>query len=73
MKDELDKGRTPHGLSGSMGIYTREAFSMMAMAMKVLAAEDVRVPPGGGLEIIDRKPKDKLKFDGPPIPEIKKF
>lgn len=47
-------------------------FIYMASYMKILAAEEVHIPPGGGLEI--RMRKDKLAEVGiPPLPETKQF
>lgn len=48
------------------------SFSSQAMAMTILAAEEVRVPAGGGLEIKMRKDKP-IKSEITPLPETKKF
>lgn len=69
MKDKLDK------LSKGQGTVIEgfsKDFSSLAMAMTILAAEEVKVPLCGGLEVIARK--DKPFKDGtPPMPEIKQF
>jgi hypothetical protein len=43
------------------------------MNMKILAAEDVRIPSEGGLVVNMRKPKSEFASDVPPLPETKQF
>jgi len=51
-------------------ISIRSFFTMadLAVDMKILAAEEVRIPEGGGLELIIHKPKTETKEPIPPQP-----
>jgi hypothetical protein len=44
-----------------------------SVALKILAAEEIKLAENGGIEIVMRKPKPELKTETPPMPEKKNF
>ena len=47
-------------------------FVAIAASASILSADDVRIPKGGGLELIRHK-KTELQPETPPMPETRKF